>query len=127
MLLPEATITRLAIDANRKLVGNSPSEIVLDETACLPLFTVEAPYYHIYTWNIPDYLDEINQGNYDAAYLINLVDNVFPGVLGRVCSRPCEDVCRHGRDGLGQPVAICFSKRAASDLGSGKQCTNTIH
>jgi glutamate synthase (NADPH/NADH) small chain len=69
---------------------------------------------------IPDYLGEINRGNYDAAYLINLVDNVFPAVLGRVCSRPCEDVCRHGREGLGEPVAICFSKRAAADLGSGK-------
>jgi len=69
---------------------------------------------------IPDYLGEINRGNYDEAYLINLVDNVFPGVLGRVCSRPCEDVCRHGREGLGEPVAICFSKRAAADLGAGK-------
>jgi len=69
---------------------------------------------------IPDYLGEINQGNYDQAYLINLVDNVFPAVLGRVCSRPCEDVCRHGREGLGEPVAICFSKRAAADLGGGK-------
>jgi formate dehydrogenase major subunit len=69
---------------------------------------------------IPDYLGEINHGNYDEAYLINLVDNVFPGVLGRVCSRPCEDVCRHGREGLGEPVAICASKRAASDLSSGK-------
>ena len=69
---------------------------------------------------IPDYLGEINKGNYDEAYLINLVDNVFPGVLGRVCSRPCEDVCRHGREGLGEPVAICSSKRAAADFGSGK-------
>jgi len=69
---------------------------------------------------IPDYLGEINKGNYDQAYFINLVDNVFPGVLGRVCSRPCEDVCRHGREGLGEPVAICFAKRAAADLGSGK-------
>ncbi len=68
---------------------------------------------------IPEYLCEIHQGNYDRAYLINLIDNVFPGVLGRVCSRPCEDVCRHGRKGLGEPVAICFSKRAASDFGSG--------
>jgi NADPH-dependent glutamate synthase beta subunit-like oxidoreductase/ferredoxin len=67
---------------------------------------------------IPDYLGEISLGNYDAAYLINLVDNVFPAVLGRVCSRPCEDVCRHGREGLGEPVAICFSKRAAADLGN---------
>ena len=69
---------------------------------------------------IPDYLGEINKGNYDQAYFINLVDNIFPGVLGRVCSRPCEDVCRHGRAGLGEPVAICFSKRAAADLGAGK-------
>ena len=69
---------------------------------------------------IPDYLGEINAGNYDKAYFINLVDNVFPAVLGRVCSRPCEDVCRHGRKGLGEPVAICFSKRAAADLGSGE-------
>lgn len=69
---------------------------------------------------IPEYLGEINKGNYDEAYLINLVDNVFPAVLGRVCSRPCEDVCRHGREGLGEPVAICFSKRAAADLGSGE-------
>lgn len=69
---------------------------------------------------IPDYLGEITKGNYDQAYFINLVDNVFPAVLGRVCSRPCEDVCRHGREGLGEPVAICFSKRAAADLGSGK-------
>ena len=69
---------------------------------------------------IPDYLGEINKGNYDEAYLINLVDNVFPAVLGRVCSRPCEDVCRHGREGLGEPVAICFSKRAAADMGSGE-------
>ncbi len=70
---------------------------------------------------IPEYLGEIHQGNYDQAYLINLIDNVFPGVLGRVCSRPCEDVCRHGREGLGEPVAICFSKRAASDFGSGER------
>jgi len=66
---------------------------------------------------IPDYLGEISQGNYAEAYRINLVDNVFPAVLGRVCSRPCEDVCRHGREGLGEPVAICFSKRAAADFG----------
>jgi NADPH-dependent glutamate synthase beta subunit-like oxidoreductase len=54
-------------------------------------------------------------GRFDEAYAINLRDNVFPGVLGRVCSRPCEDACRHGRAGLGEPVAICFSKRTADD------------
>jgi NADPH-dependent glutamate synthase beta subunit-like oxidoreductase/ferredoxin len=41
---------------------------------------------------------------------------VFPAVLGRVCSRPCESQCRHGWDGLGEPVAICFSKRSAADF-----------
>jgi NADPH-dependent glutamate synthase beta subunit-like oxidoreductase len=66
--------------------------------------------------DIPQYLTEIYNGNYDAAYRINLADNVFPSVLGRVCARPCEPECRHGWDGLGESVAICFSKRAAADL-----------
>ena len=66
--------------------------------------------------NIPEYLSAIFQGNYDRAYQINLWDNVFPAVLGRVCSRPCENECRHGWDGLGESVAICFSKRSASDF-----------
>ena len=67
--------------------------------------------------DIPSYLGAIYRGEYDRAYRINLHDNVFPGVLGRVCSRPCEDQCRHGREGLGESVAICFSKRAAADWG----------
>ena len=66
--------------------------------------------------DIPAYLKAISDGNYDEAYRINLRDNVFPGVLGRVCSRPCEAACRHGWDGLGEPVAICWSKRASFDL-----------
>lgn len=66
--------------------------------------------------DIPGYLDAIAQGRYDEAYLINLRDNVFPAVLGRVCTRPCEPACRHGWDGLGEPVAICFSKRSAADF-----------
>jgi formate dehydrogenase major subunit len=45
-----------------------------------------------------------------------LHDNVFPAVLGRVCARPCEKECRHGWEGLGEPVAICFSKRSAADF-----------
>jgi len=43
---------------------------------------------------------------------------VFPAVLGRVCSRPCESACRHGWEGNGEAVAICFSKRSAADFGS---------
>ncbi len=65
--------------------------------------------------NIPEYLTAIFEGDYERAYRINLVENVFPGVLGRVCARPCEPVCRHGWEGLGESVAICFSKRAAAD------------
>lgn len=65
--------------------------------------------------DIPGYLEAVYHGRFDEAYGINLRDNVFPGVLGRVCSRPCEDACRHGREGLGEPVAICFSKRSAAD------------
>lgn len=66
--------------------------------------------------NIPEYLAAIYSGDHDRAYKINLWDNVFPAVLGRVCSRPCESECRHGWDGLGESVAICFSKRSASDF-----------
>jgi hypothetical protein len=66
--------------------------------------------------DIPEYLSAIYRGDYDAAYRINLHDNVFPAVLGRVCSRPCEGACRHGWDNLGEPVAICFSKRSAADF-----------
>jgi formate dehydrogenase major subunit len=49
---------------------------------------------------------------------MNLRDNVFPAVLGRVCTRPCEPACRHGWEGLGQPVAICFAKRSADDFAA---------
>ncbi|WP_372807432.1 FAD-dependent oxidoreductase [Pontiella sp.] len=66
--------------------------------------------------DIPAYLTAIAEGKPDEAYRINLQDNVFPAVLGRVCSRPCEAACRHGYDGLGDPVAICFSKRSAADF-----------
>lgn len=71
--------------------------------------------------DIPGYLDAIAQGRYDEAYLINLRDNVFPAVLGRVCTRPCEPACRHGWEGLGEPVAICFSKRSAADFADNKK------
>ncbi len=66
--------------------------------------------------DIPGYLDAIARGDFDGAYRINLMDNVFPAVLGRVCTRPCEPACRHGWAGLGEPVAICFSKRSAADF-----------
>ena len=68
--------------------------------------------------DIPGYLEAIYHGRFADAYAINLRDNVFPAVLGRVCSRPCEDACRHGWEGNGEPVAICFSKRSAADFGN---------
>jgi NADPH-dependent glutamate synthase beta subunit-like oxidoreductase len=70
--------------------------------------------------DIPGYLEAIYHGRFAEAYAINLRDNVFPAVLGRVCSRPCEGACRHGWAGNGEPVAICFSKRSAADFGHSK-------
>lgn len=67
--------------------------------------------------DIPGYIQAIMEGDYETAFRINRMDNVLPGVLGRVCNRPCEPVCRHGRDGLGDPVSICFLKRSAADFG----------
>ncbi len=67
--------------------------------------------------DIPSYLGAIYRGEHEVAYRINLECNVFPAVLGRVCARPCESECRHGWDGLGEPIAICFSKRSAADFG----------
>src|SRR5262249_15947602 len=66
--------------------------------------------------DIPGYLEAVYHGRFREAYEINLRDNVFPAVLGRVCSRPCESACRHGWGGNGEPVAICFSKRSAADF-----------
>jgi len=66
--------------------------------------------------DIPGYLEAVYHGRFREAYEINLRDNVFPAVLGRVCSRPCEPACRHGWAGNGEAVAICFSKRSAADF-----------
>jgi formate dehydrogenase (NADP+) beta subunit len=65
--------------------------------------------------NVPEYIRLIAQGRYTEAYLLNRESNVFPGILGRTCDRPCEPACRRGRlDGA--PVAICRLKRVAADL-----------
>ncbi len=68
--------------------------------------------------DIPGYLAAIYRGDFNTAYRINLRDNIFPGVLGRVCARPCESKCRHSWENLGNSVAICFSKRSSYDLNS---------
>ncbi len=63
---------------------------------------------------VPEYIRLIAQGQYAAAYMLNWESNVFPGVLGRVCDRPCEPACRRGRIDE-EPVAICRLKRVAAD------------
>ncbi len=64
---------------------------------------------------VPEYIRLIAAERYDEAYMINWESNVFPGILGRTCDRPCEPACRRGRVEE-EPVAICRLKRVAADL-----------
>jgi formate dehydrogenase (NADP+) beta subunit len=69
---------------------------------------------------VPEYIRMIGQGRYSDAYMLNWVSNVFPGILGRTCDRPCEPACRRGRVEEAnaekpEPVAICRLKRVAAD------------
>jgi NADPH-dependent glutamate synthase beta subunit-like oxidoreductase len=63
---------------------------------------------------VPEYIRLIAAGRYTDAYMINWHSNVFPGILGRTCDRPCEPACRRGRVEK-EPVAICRLKRVAAD------------
>ena len=63
---------------------------------------------------VPEYIRMIAAQRFDDAYMINWESNVFPGVLGRTCDRPCEPACRRGRI-EDEPVAICRLKRVAAD------------
>jgi formate dehydrogenase (NADP+) beta subunit len=65
--------------------------------------------------NVPEYIRLIALGRYADSYMLNRESNVFPGILGRTCDRPCEPACRRTRVD-GKPVAICRLKRVASDL-----------
>src|SRR5688572_1481083 len=65
--------------------------------------------------DVPEYIRLIAQGRFDDAYMVNRESNVFPGILGRVCDRPCEPACRRSRV-EDKPVAICRLKRVAADL-----------
>jgi len=69
--------------------------------------------------NIPAYIRDLFEKHYGNAYEINRMANILPGVLGRICSRPCENRCRHGEPELGKPVNICHIKRAAADFKRG--------
>jgi len=70
--------------------------------------------------NVPQYIGLIARGDHEGAYRINQEDNVFPGVLGRVCVRPCESRCRHQWTNTLGPVAICHLKRSAADRAAGR-------
>ena len=63
---------------------------------------------------VPEYIRLIAAGRYTDAYMVNWQSNVFPGILGRTCDRPCEPACRRGRVEK-EPVAICRLKRVAAD------------
>ena len=63
---------------------------------------------------VPEYIRLIAQGRHADAYMVNWKSNVFPGILGRTCDRPCEPACRRGRI-EDEPVAICRLKRVAAD------------
>jgi NADPH-dependent glutamate synthase beta subunit-like oxidoreductase/ferredoxin len=63
---------------------------------------------------VPEYIRMIAAGRYGDAYMVNWHSNVFPGILGRTCDRPCEPACRRGRVEK-EPVAICRLKRVAAD------------
>ena len=76
---------------------------------------------------VPEYIRLIAAGRYGEAYIVNWRSNVFPGILGRTCDRPCEPACRRGRVEAGspehrknaskpEPVAICRLKRVAADF-----------
>ncbi|MEY8238805.1 MAG: FAD-dependent oxidoreductase, partial [Cycloclasticus sp.] len=89
----------------------------------LPTDTRNADHYHKVVdcqWAcpahtpVPEYIRLIASGRYNDAYMVNWDSNVFPGVLGRVCDRPCEPACRRGRV-EDKPVAICRLKRVAAD------------
>ncbi len=107
-----------------------PSAVGLDkETALRSVDTSHPDYFHKVVdcqWAcpahtpVPEYIRLIGQGRYSDAYLINWVSNVFPGVLGRTCDRPCEPACRRARveennGAQPEPVAICRLKRVAAD------------
>lgn len=69
--------------------------------------------------NVPEYIRQIALERFEEAYRINQEDNVFPGVLGRICTRPCEPACRHMWTNTQGAVRICHLKRSAADRKNG--------
>ena len=103
--------------------GCLPAALPAQRFAMDPTDVQDPRYYHRVVdcqWgcpahtNVPEYIRLIAQGRYTEAYLLNRESNVFPGILGRTCDRPCEPACRRTRVD-GKPVAICRLKRVAAD------------
>jgi NADPH-dependent glutamate synthase beta subunit-like oxidoreductase len=80
---------------------------------------------------VPEYIRLIAQGRYSDAYMINWQSNVFPGILGRTCDRPCEPACRRGRveeaqQARPEPVAICRLKRVTADYKDNEEIKKQV-
>ena len=80
---------------------------------------------------VPEYIRLIAAGRYSDAYMVNWESNVFPGILGRTCDRPCEPACRRGRveeenAAKPEPVAICRLKRVAADYKDNEEISKKI-
>src|SRR5258707_1062624 len=116
-------------------VGPIPDEISGQKPGMKPTDITDPSYFHKVVdcqWAcpahtpVPEYIRLIAAGRYSDAYMVNWQSNVFPGILGRTCDRPCEPACRRGRVEEGappgsaeaknpEPVAICRLKRVAAD------------
>src|SRR6188508_402920 len=122
--------------SGRRLASTGPAPRTIRGERLKPTDIAQPDYFHKVVdcqWAcpahtpVPEYIRLIAQGRYDDAYLINWKSNVFPGILGRTCDRPCEPACRRVRIEEGspehrkasakpEPVAICRLKRAAADF-----------
>src|SRR3954465_5409319 len=109
-------------------IGQIPDEISGQKPGMKPTDIGDPAYFHKVVdcqWAcpahtpVPEYIRLIAAGRYGDAYMVNWNSNVFPGVLGRTCDRPCEPACRRVRVEEGgkaaQPVAICRLKGVAAD------------
>ena len=111
-------------EAKLKKVPNKEEKAKHVENYMPPTNTTDPQYYHKIVdcqyacpahTPVPEYIRQISQGNYTDAYMINWESNVFPGILGRTCDRPCEPACRRNRTHE-KPVAICRLKRVTYDF-----------
>ena len=118
---PEEAKAMLGHESARQ--GVSSATAVQSSPEMLPTDTTNPDYFHKVVdcqWAcpahtpVPEYIRLIAAGRYADAYMVNWTSNVFPGILGRTCDRPCEPACRRGRVEA-DPVAICRLKRVAAD------------